>query len=28
LRFVTADGRSIPRRGYRLEDFDDDRGER
>ena len=28
LRFVTADGRSIPRRGYRLEDFvDDDVGE-
>ena len=27
LRFVTADGRSIPRRGYRLEDFvDDDAG--
>ena len=24
LRFVTADGRSIPRRGYRLEDFLDD----
>ena len=24
LRFVTADGRSIPRRGYRLEDFVDD----
>ena len=28
LRFVTADGRSIPRNGYRLEDFvDDDVGE-
>ena len=24
LRFVTADGRSIPRNGYRLEDFVDD----
>jgi hypothetical protein len=24
LRFITADGRSIPRRGYRLEDFVDD----
>jgi hypothetical protein len=24
LRFVTADGRTIPRRGYRLEDFVDD----
>jgi hypothetical protein len=24
LRFVTADGRSIPRHGYRLEDFVDD----
>ena len=24
LRFVTADGRSIPRFGYRLEDFVDD----
>jgi hypothetical protein len=24
LRFVTADGRSIPRDGYRLEDFVDD----
>jgi hypothetical protein len=24
LRFVTADGRTIPRNGYRLEDFDDD----
>jgi hypothetical protein len=24
LRFVTADGRSIPRNGYRLEDFMDD----
>lgn len=29
LRFVTADGRTIPRGGYRLEDFvDDDIGER
>jgi hypothetical protein len=27
LRFVTADGRSIPRRGYRLEDFIDDTDE-
>jgi hypothetical protein len=28
LRFVTADGRTIPRHGYRLEDFvDDDIGE-
>ena len=27
LRFVTADGRSIPRRGYRLEDFVDDTDE-
>ena len=26
LRFVTADGRSLPRRGYRLEDFVDDDG--
>jgi hypothetical protein len=26
LRFVTADGRSIPRNGYRLEDFVDDDG--
>ena len=24
LRFVTADGRTIPRNGYRLEDFVDD----
>jgi hypothetical protein len=24
LRFVTADGRTIPRNGYRLEDFIDD----
>jgi hypothetical protein len=24
LRFVTADGRTIPRQGYRLEDFVDD----
>lgn len=24
LRFVTADGRTIPRAGYRLEDFIDD----
>ena len=24
LRFVTDDGRSIPRNGYRLEDFVDD----
>jgi hypothetical protein len=24
LRFVTADGHTIPRRGYRLEDFVDD----
>ena len=24
LRFVTADGRTIPRSGYRLEDFVDD----
>jgi len=24
LRFVTADGRTIPRGGYRLEDFVDD----
>jgi len=27
LRFVTADGRTIPRRGYRLEDFVDDDAE-
>ena len=27
LRFVTDDGRSIPRHGYRLEDFVDDVGE-
>jgi hypothetical protein len=27
LRFVTADGRSIPAHGYRLEDFVDDTGE-
>jgi hypothetical protein len=27
LRFVTDDGRSIPRNGYRLEDFVDDNGE-
>jgi hypothetical protein len=28
LRFVTGDGHSIPRNGYRLEDFvDDDVGE-
>jgi hypothetical protein len=28
LRFVTADGRTIPRHGYRLEDFvDDDLGD-
>ena len=28
LRFVTADGRTIPRNGYRLEDFvDDDMGD-
>ncbi len=28
LRFITADGRTIPRNGYRLEDFvDDDVGE-
>jgi hypothetical protein len=27
LRFVTADGRTIPRNGYRLDDFvDDDTG--
>jgi hypothetical protein len=27
LRFITADGRTIPRDGYRLEDFvDDDSG--
>lgn len=26
LRFVTADGRTIPRNGYRLEDFVDDDG--
>ena len=26
LRFITADGRSIPRNGYRLEDFVDDDG--
>ena len=26
LRFVTADGRTIPRSGYRLEDFVDDDG--
>ena len=24
LRFLTADGRTIPRNGYRLEDFVDD----
>jgi hypothetical protein len=24
LRFVTADGRTIPRQGYQLEDFVDD----
>ena len=24
LRFVTADGRTIPRNGYRLQDFVDD----
>ena len=24
LRFLTADGRSIPRQGYRFEDFVDD----
>ena len=24
LRFITADGRTIPRNGYRLEDFVDD----
>jgi hypothetical protein len=27
LRFVTADGRTIPRNGYRLEDFVDDDGD-
>jgi hypothetical protein len=26
LRFVTADGRTIPRHGYRREDFVDDEG--